>query len=113
MRYSVRLSQMLLASISILMLGCAREGPFSHDQKLAVRQVDKLIPRGTSETRAKKALSDRGFQLSRLNPDQAANHLLLGTYTKGETTWQVGLVIVEAKVAGSSVAILDASALPK
>ena len=99
----------LLACVAFLAIGCAREGPLSPDQKIALRQVEQLIPRGTSETRARKALGDRGFQLSRLNASEAANHLLLATCTKGDRTWQVGLIIVDAKVAASTVTVLDVS----
>ena len=101
------------AATPLIAGGCAREVSFSRDQRAAIRQVDTFIPHGTSETRAKKALSDRGFRLSRLNPEQEANHLLLATQTKGDITWQIGLVIVDARVAATSVTILDATSLPQ
>jgi hypothetical protein len=105
--------EVFLTCVAFFAIGCAREGPLSHDQRIALRQVDQLVPRGTSETRAKKALSDRGFQLVRLNAGEAANHLLIATRTKGDRTWQVGLIIVDAKVAGSTVTVLDVSVPPK
>ena len=100
-------------AIPILASGCRRESTFSTDRQVAVRQVNTLIPRGASETRVKNALSARGFQLSRLNAGGEANHLLLASHTKGNITWQIGVVIVEAKVAATTVTILDAGVLPK
>jgi hypothetical protein len=103
----------MAVGIPILASGCRRESTFSTDRQIAVRQVNTLIPRGASETRVKNALSARGFQLSRLNPDGEANHLLVASQTRGNITWQIGVIIVEAKVAATTVTILDASILPK
>ena len=88
-------------------MACARQGPFSADQSLATRQVNKLIPHGTSESRAMKSLSDRGFQLSRHSTDHAPNHLIVGSSAKDDFFWQVGLVIIDAKVAATSVKVSD------
>ena len=110
---AVAILSTISAATPLIASGCTREVSFSREQRVAIRQVDTLIPRGTSETRAKKALSDRGFHLSRLKPEQETNHLLLATHTKGDITWQIGLVIVDGKVAATSVTILDAATLSK
>ena len=91
----------------VFLVACARPGPFSADQSIATRQVNKLIPQGTSESRAMKSLSARGFQLARHSTDQAPNHLIVGSYAKDDFFWQVGLVIVDAKVAATSVKVSD------
>ena len=107
------LSTISATATPLIASGCAREVSFSREQRTAIRQVDTLIPRGTSEIRAKKALSGRGFHLSRLKPEQETSHLLLATHTKGDITWQIGLVIIDGKVAATSVTILDATTLPR
>ena len=104
---------LVVATAPIIASGCTREDPLSRDQTVALREVHTLIPRWTSEARANKALGDRGFHLARLSHDQPTNHLLLATKTKGDITWQIGLVIVDNKVAAISVTILDAGVLPK
>jgi hypothetical protein len=93
--------------------GCSRAGPLSPDQKVATRQMTELVPRGTTEARARRALRDRGFALSRLSSDHATNHLIIATYTKGDLAWQVGLIIVDAKVAATSVTVTDYSVVDK
>ncbi len=92
---------------TVLAGGCARPGPFSEDPAVAARQVEKVLPRGLSEKRAREALSLRGFTLSRLSTDRAANHLLVATSVHEERMWQVGVVMVNAHVAGTSVTITD------
>ena len=93
-------------------VGCAPADPLAPDPQVAARQVEKLIPRGMSENRAKRLLTDRGFTLSRLSSDHASNHLIIATCTRNNRMWQVGLVIVDAHVAATSVTYtaLDASA---
>ena len=88
---------------SLSLTGCSSEGPLSSDQRIATRQVAELIPKGTSELSAKKALSDRGFQLSRLSSDVAGSNVTIGTFTKNEKFWQVGLIFVDGKVVASTV----------
>lgn len=101
------------AGAVLLLVACAKEGPFSTDQTIATRQMNELIPKGTSESRAMKSLSARGFQLSRPSTDQAPNHLIIGSCAKDDFFWQVGLVIVDAKVAATSVKVSDTRVLPK
>ena len=108
-----RLLKAYFACAALLLSACAREGPFSTNEAIAMRQVSQLIPRGTSESRAMKALSARGFQLSRPSGDQAPNHLIVGSYAKDDFFWQVGLVIVDAKVAATSVKVTDTRVLSK
>jgi hypothetical protein len=100
------LARVLLVASIVFAVGCTPPAPFSRDPTIATRQVSKLIPKGTPEALATSKLRERGFQLSRLSSDAATNHLLIGTCTRGEVTWQVGLVIIEHKVAASTVTIL-------
>ena len=96
----------LLLAFGVLSLGaCAREGPLSIDSKIATRQANVLLPKGTPEARATKILQSKGFHVSRLNSDNATNHLLVGTCTKQNHTWLVGVVIVEGRVVVCSVTI--------
>ena len=97
-----------LVGVAVLAFGCERKGPLSHDERTALHQTHQLVPRGASERRARKALADRGFALSRLDAGSSSNHLLVATCTRGDTTWQVGLVIVDDKVAATSVTITKA-----
>lgn len=101
---------LMLHVVVLFTAGCGRAGPLSPDQKVAARQMEQLIPRGTTEARARRVLGDRGFTLSRLSTDHATNHLLIATSTKGDLMWQVGLIIVDARVAASSVTVTDYSA---
>lgn len=87
-------------------VGCARKGPLSHDRSIATRQIHQLLPAGTSEARARKALTDRGFHLARLN-EAGPSYLLVATYYQEEEMWQVGVVIVAGKVAATSVTVPD------
>jgi hypothetical protein len=100
-----RMLRIALTIVALLLCGCARSGPFSTDPKIATRQVSELIPKGTSQARAKETLIARGFHLSELNPNEASDHLLVGTCTIKDTTWQVGLIIIKQKVAASSVTV--------
>ncbi len=93
----------VIAFGSLSLTGCLSEGPLSVDHRIATRQVAALIPNGTSEFSAKKALSDRGFQLSRLSSDVAGSNVTIGTYTKNQKLWQVGLIFVDGKVVASTV----------
>ena len=103
----------LLLSCTIWTCGCARDIPFSRDPKIAASQVSELVPKGASEERAKFVLHERGFEMSRLSSDHAPNHLLIGTCTKADITWQIGLVIIDHKVAASSVTVLKANTAPR
>ena len=89
--------------------GCDREGPFSIDPKIATHQASRLIPNGTSEARAKKILQRRGFHLSQLDSNPAANHLLVGTLTQRKHTWLVGVVIIDERVVACSVTVTEGS----
>jgi hypothetical protein len=102
----------LLVSV-VFASGCSRPGPLSPDQKVATRQVGELIPRGTTEARARRVLGDRGFTLSRLSSDHATNHLLIATLTKRDLMWQVGLIVIDARIAATSVTVSDFSAVAK
>jgi hypothetical protein len=102
-----------IAWLTLWLGACARETTLSADPAIATRQVNQLIPRGTSESRAMKVLSARGFQLSRPSTDQALNHLIIGSYARDDWYWQVGVVIVDAKVAATSVRISDTRAPPQ
>ena len=84
---------------------CTRGTPLSGDPQVANRQAKKLFPVGTSETQVKRILTEKGFHVSRLNPDSAANHLLVGSYGKGNQTWLVGIIIINDRVAATSVTI--------
>ena len=87
---------------------CNREGPFSSDPNVARHQATRLIPKGTSEARAKKILQERGFYLSRLDSDPAAaNHLLVGTCTQRKHTWLVGVVIIVGRAVACSVTVTE------
>ncbi|MBL9211654.1 MAG: hypothetical protein JNL92_14375 [Opitutaceae bacterium] len=101
---------LLLGGLCLLTAACSMEGPLSADPAVATRQVNQLVPRGSSETRATKALGDRGFALSRLSSDRAANHLVIATCTRGDRMWQVGLIVIDARVAATTVAITDLGA---
>lgn len=89
------------------MAGCTRQSPLSPDPKVATRQVNEVVPLGTSETRARKLFSDRGFQFAALGSESTANRLIVGTYTTPDTMWQVGFIIVQEKVAARTVAVTD------
>lgn len=102
----------LLVSV-VFASGCSRDRSLSPDQKVATRQMGELIPRGTTEVRARRVLGDRGFTLSRLSSDHATNHLLIATLTKGDLMWQVGLIIIDARVAATSVTVSDLRVVPK
>lgn len=98
---------LMLAAVAVGLTGCARKGPLSHDLRIATRQINQLLPHGTSEARARKALADRGFHLSRLNAEAGPNYLLVASYYQDNEVWQVGVVIVAAKVAATSVTVPD------
>ena len=98
---------LLLGGMCLLSAGCAPEGPLSPDPAVATRQVNPLVPRGTSETRATKALGDRGFAVSRLSSDHAPSHLIIASCTRGDRMWQVGLIVIDARVAATTVNITD------
>ena len=102
-----------LACVALALAGCGRDSPLAADERIAARQLNNLIPRGTSEARAMKALSNRGFQLSRPSLDHASNHLVIGSYSEGDFYWQVGVVIVDAKVTATTVKVTNTRALPK
>ena len=102
-----------LAGAVVFLVACARQGPFSADQSMATREVNELIPKGTSEAQAMKRLSARGFQLSRHSTDQAPNHLIVGSCAKDDFFWQVGLVVIDAKVAATGVKVSDTRVSPK
>lgn len=111
--HALSLAGLTLHVIVLLTAGCSPPGPLSSDQNIAARQVEKLVPRGTTEARARRALSERGFTLSRLSSDHATNHLIIATYAKGDFWWQVGLIMVDAKVAATSVTVSNFSAVSK
>jgi len=111
--YALSLARLMLPGIAVFAAGCSRAGPFSPDQKVAARQVAELVPRGTTEARARRVLSDRGFTLSRLSSDHASNHLLIATCTKRDLMWQVGLIVIDARIAATSVTVTDFSAESK
>lgn len=87
--------------------GCSRKDPLSSDPKIATRQVNGVVPLGTSATSARRLFSDRGFQFSGLGGEATANSLIVGTYTTPETMWQVGFIIVDDKVAARTVGVTD------
>jgi hypothetical protein len=64
-----------------------------------------LFRKGMPENEASRILQRKGFQLSRLQSDPAANHLLVATCSRRQHTWLVGLVIVEHRVAACSVTV--------
>ena len=84
--------------------GCEQPGPLSADPLIATRQVSRLVPNGTSETVAKKTLAARGFKFSQM-PRAGGDHLLLATFFQAKDTWVVGLVVVDGRVAASTVTI--------
>lgn len=106
LRFS-RLVVLLLAAVAVGLTGCARRGPLSHDLRIATRQINQLLPQGTSEARARKALADRGFHLSRLSAETGPNYLLVASYYQDNEVWQVSVVIVAGKVAATSVTVPD------
>ena len=91
------------------LVACDRRGPFSSDPKVASHQASRLIPNGTSEARARKILQERGFHLSRLDSEPAANHLLVGTFTQRKHTWMVGVIIIDERVVACSVTVTEES----
>ena len=95
------------------LVGCAAREPFSREERIAARQVSEILPKGTSEARAAKLLTERGFSLARLSSEPTGDHLLLGSQVVGTTYWQVGVVIVGAKVASTTVKISDVSVTSK
>ena len=92
---------------------CVPKPPLSTDPHVANRQISALLPKGTSESRAKKALVERGFTLSRMHPKEEKSYLMIGTYTAGDRIWQVGVIIVDAKVAATSVTLLEDNVISK
>jgi len=104
---------LLRGGLALLAVGCAQEGPLSADPAVAARQVHELVPRGTSEMRATRALGDRGFAVSRLSSDQAANHLIIASCTRGDRMWQVGLIMIDARVAAITVNITELGAVSR
>lgn len=52
-------------------------------------------------------LKGRGFQLSRLSTDHAHNHVVVGSASQDGHFWQVGVVIVNDRVAATTVKITD------
>ena len=87
-------------------VACQPRAPFSTETSTATQQVQRLIPNGTTEARAQASLRARGFTFSRLASDQAVNHLLVATCTQNEVTWQIGFVVINGRVAATSVTIL-------
>ena len=102
-----------LALSLALHVGCAASDPFSRDERIAARQVSEILPKGTWEARATKVLTERGFSLARLSSGSTGDHLLVGSRVVGTTYWQVGVVIVSAKVASTTVKISDVSVTSK
>jgi hypothetical protein len=102
------LGSLLVASL-IALSGCAERGPLSTDPKIATREVTEHLPPGASESRARTFLTRRGFQLSSLSPDATDTRLIIGTFSTKHHTWQVGLIIINDKVAARTVTVLDAS----
>jgi len=114
MKHRRKVTGFLLGAACLLAAACGpAAGPLSADPAVAMRQVGELVPRGTSETRASKALGDRGFTVSRLSSDRAANHLVIATCTRGDRMWQVGLIVVDARIAATTVTITDLGAGPR
>lgn len=107
-----RFSILLIASL-LSFSGCTERGPLSVDPKIATREVTEHLPQGASAARAKAFLSSRGFQLSSLNPEAAATRLIIGTYSTKSHTWQVGLIILNGKIAARTVTVLDTSGEPR
>ena len=107
-RAAFPLIRVLLACGTLLFGGCARDSPLSLDSKIATRQANLLLPKGTPEARATRILQAKGFRVSRLNADTAVNHLLVGTCTKQKHTWIVGVVIIDGRVATCTVTISEA-----
>jgi|SRR5687767_7326842 hypothetical protein len=110
MGFSCRVAVAMVAAICA---GCSQQEPFSRDEKVAARQLSELLPKGTPEHRATKILSERGFSLSRLTADVAADHLVLASRVVNTTYWQAGVVIVKGKVASTTVKISDVGAGPR
>jgi type IV pilus biogenesis protein CpaD/CtpE len=102
-----------VAIVTAICTGCSQQEPFSKEEKVAARQLSELLPKGTPEHRATKILSDRGFSLSRLSADAAADHLVLASRVVNTTYWQLGIVIVKGKVASTTVKVSDVGADPK
>jgi hypothetical protein len=102
-------ARLALVCGALLWNGCAREAPFSADTETATRQANKLLPKGTSEAHATALLKEKGFQLSRLSSEAAADHLLVATHTAQNKTWLVGVIIVNRKVVACSVTISESS----
>ena len=99
--------------VAAIVTGCVRAGPLAPDEKTAARQLKELLPKGTSEARAVKVLVAHGFNLSRLSSDAPANHLVVGSHVSGSTFWQVGVVIIDAKVASTTVTITNLASASK
>lgn len=97
----------LLLACLLPLSGCSERGPLSTDPKIATREVTEHLPQGASESRAKAFLTRRGFQLSSLNPEATDTRLIIGTYSTKSHTWQVGLIIMNEKVAARTVTVLD------
>lgn len=104
--FSLSLRLILLGAL-IGITACSRNDPLSTDPRIATRQVNDVVPLGTSEMRARRLFSERGFQFSALGSESAENRLIVGTYTTQNTMWQVGFIIVQEKVAARSVAVTD------
>ena len=104
--YRALIAFLLLANL-LPFSGCAERGPLSTDPRIATRQVTEQLPQGASVARAKNFLTRRGFQLSSLNPEANDTRLIIGTYSTKSHTWQVGLIIMNEKVAARTVTVLD------
>lgn len=96
--------------LALFASGCARPGPLAADPVVAARQVEKLVPRGLAENRATDLLVGRGFAISRLTAGPATNRLLVATCVRDDRMWQIGIVIVDARVAGTSVTVTELGA---
>ncbi len=103
----------LLITSLLSFSGCTERDPLSTDPKNATREVTEHLPQGASAARAKAFLSSRGFQLSSLNPEATATQLIIGTYSTKRHTWQVGLIIINEKVAARTVTVLDTTGEPR
>jgi hypothetical protein len=112
MNRSRAIAGVLVLGCALVAGACAQREPFSADQKTALRQLERLVPVGTPEAHAKRLLGDRGFKFSQLESASAANsnYLLVATCSVEGRIWQVGVVVVDRKVAATSttISMLDA-----
>lgn len=107
MRRLLHLSRLVLVGSLLALSACSPKTPLSMDPKVATRQVNDAVPLGTSEARARKIFTDRGFEFAALGSEASANRLIVGTHTTPTTMWQVGFIIVNDRVAARTVAVTD------